>query len=51
MTIDQAMGVPSARPAAATYLSAFVEEIKTSGFVAQALKRNGQDEALAAPPA
>jgi polar amino acid transport system substrate-binding protein len=51
MTIDQAMGTPSGRPAAAAYLSAFVEEIKTSGFVAQALKRNGQDEALAAPPA
>jgi polar amino acid transport system substrate-binding protein len=51
MTIDQAVGTPAARPAAASaYLSAFVEEIKASGFVAQALKRNGQDEALVAPP-
>jgi len=51
MTIDQAMGTPAARPAAAAYLSAFVEDIKSSGFVAQVLKQNGQDETLVAPPA
>ena len=40
--IGQAMGTPKGRPAAAAYLHGFVEEMKASGFVADALKRSGQ---------
>ena len=40
--IGQAMGAPKGRPAAAAYLHGFVEEMKASGFVAEALKRSGQ---------
>lgn len=40
--IGQAMGTPKGRPAAAAYLHSFVEEMKASGFVAEALKRSGQ---------
>jgi len=42
MVIRQAMGTPKSRgDAAARHLHAFVEEMKRSGFVAQALKRHG----------
>lgn len=42
MVIQQAMGLPKGRPeAAAQYLAAFVEDMKSSGFVAQALQRHG----------
>jgi polar amino acid transport system substrate-binding protein len=51
MAINQAMGTPAGRPAGAAWLSAFVEDIKASGFVAQALQRNGQGDAMVAPPA
>ena len=55
MAIQQAMGMPkrqgAARPAAAAYLRAFVEEMKASGFVADALKRSNQPDAVVAPPA
>ena len=47
--IRQAMGTPKGRSAGATYLAAFVEEMKASGFVADALKRSGQ-VAKVAPP-
>jgi polar amino acid transport system substrate-binding protein len=52
MTIPQAAGVPKGRPVAARYVSAFIEEMKTSGFVAAALKRHGYgpDDAIVAPP-
>jgi polar amino acid transport system substrate-binding protein len=40
--IKQAMGTPKGRTAGAAYLSKFVEEMKASGFVADALKRSGQ---------
>ncbi|AIY40243.1 putative extracellular solute-binding protein [Collimonas arenae] len=41
MVIRQAMGVPKAKgDAAATYLSKFVEDMKTSGFVAASLARH-----------
>jgi polar amino acid transport system substrate-binding protein len=50
MEIRQAMGVPAGRAAGATYLRAFVEDLKASGFVAAALKRNGQTDAAVAPP-
>jgi polar amino acid transport system substrate-binding protein len=52
MTIPQAVGVPKGRPAAAKYVSAFIEEMKRSGFVLNALKRHGfgpNDAIVAAP--
>lgn len=52
MVIQQAMGVPKGRgPQAAAYLSAFVEEMKASGFVADALIRHGIQGASVAPAA
>jgi polar amino acid transport system substrate-binding protein len=51
MVIRQAMGVPKSRgDAAAALLGTFVEEMKTSGFVADALKRHGIEGASVAPP-
>ena len=52
MVIQQAMGLPPSRGAAAVqFLHAFVEEMKASGFVTQALKRHGIEGAGVAPPA
>jgi polar amino acid transport system substrate-binding protein len=51
MEIKQAMGVPRGRDKAAALLHAFVEEMKASGFVADALKRAGQMDAAVAPAA
>jgi polar amino acid transport system substrate-binding protein len=51
MEIRQAMGTPQGRPAAAAYLRTFVEEMKASGFVADALKRSNQGDATVAPAA
>lgn len=53
MTIPQAAGIPKGRPAAARYLRTFIEEMKASGFVADALKRHGLtvNDALVAPAA
>jgi polar amino acid transport system substrate-binding protein len=48
--IQQAMGTPKGRTEGAAYLRKFVEEMKASGFVADALKRSGQ-VAKVAPPA
>jgi len=52
--IQQAMGTPKkgseTGKAGAAYLAKFVEEMKASGFVADALKRSGQ-VAQVAPPA
>jgi polar amino acid transport system substrate-binding protein len=42
MEIQQAMGTPKGRTAGADYLRAFVEDVKASGFVAEALKRSNQ---------
>ena len=51
MVIRQAMGVPKTRgEAAADELHAFVEEMKASGFVAEALARHGIEGAAVAPP-
>ena len=48
MEIRQAMGTPKGRTAGvARYLAAFVEDMKASGFVAAALKRNNQSAAVA----
>ena len=53
MAIEQAMGTPKARyqgrETAPAYLRAFVEEMKASGFVADALKRSNQPDAQVAP--
>jgi polar amino acid transport system substrate-binding protein len=51
MEIQQAMGTPKGRDKAARYLRAFVEEMKASGFIAEALKRSNQPDAAVAPPA
>ena len=51
MVIEQAMGVPKGRVAAQTWLSAFIEEMKASGFVADGLARHGVQGAAVAPPA
>jgi polar amino acid transport system substrate-binding protein len=49
MEIQQAMGTPKGRLAGAAYLRKFVEEMKASGFVAEAIKRSGQQAAVAPP--
>ncbi len=50
MVIQQAMGLPKARNAAAVeLLRGFVEDMKASGFVAAALKRHGIEGASVAP--
>ncbi len=49
MVINQAMGTPRGREAGAKYLREFVEEMKASGFVAQALKRHGVEGVSVAP--
>jgi polar amino acid transport system substrate-binding protein len=51
MVIQQAMGVPDDRAATAAALRAFVEEMKASGTVAQALVRHGIQGASVAPAA
>jgi polar amino acid transport system substrate-binding protein len=51
MEIRQAMGTTRARGAATVqFLRAFVEELKASGFVADALRRANQPDAAVAPP-
>jgi ABC-type amino acid transport substrate-binding protein len=50
MVIHQAMGLAAGRdPAALAYLTAFVEEMKATGFVAAALGRHGIQGASVAP--
>lgn len=50
MVIRQAMGVPRERgEAAQRFLASFVEEMKASGFVAEALARHGIEGASVAP--
>lgn len=51
MVINQAMGLPKGRDAAAKYVEAFIEEMKASGFVAAALQRHGIEGAAVAPAA
>jgi len=51
MVIEQAMGMPAGRGgAAAEALGEFIERMKSSGFVAEALARHGVDGASVAPP-
>jgi polar amino acid transport system substrate-binding protein len=49
--VQQAVGTPKSRAAGAEYLRAFVEEVKASGFVAEAIKRSGVAGVSVAPPA
>ena len=49
MAIEQAMATPRGRSAGARYLSAFIDEMKASGFVAAALANSGQRDAAVAP--
>ena len=50
MVIEQAMGLPASRSEdAARYLAGFVESAKSSGFVAEALKRHHIQGAAVAP--
>jgi polar amino acid transport system substrate-binding protein len=49
MTIRQAMGVPQGRTASHAYLKSFIEDMKKSGFVFDALVRNGQRDFEIAP--
>ncbi len=52
MVIEQAMGLPKGRDALAqNYLREFVEEMKASGFVANALKKHQIEGASIAPAA
>ena len=51
MVIEQAMGVPKGRLAAHAWLRNFIEEMKASGFVAQALQRHRIEGAAVAPRA
>jgi polar amino acid transport system substrate-binding protein len=49
--VQQAIGVPKARAAAAEYLRAFVEEAKASGLVAAGIAKSGVAGVTVAPPA
>lgn len=52
MVIQQAMGTARSRgPVAAEYLATFVEEMKASGFIAEALQRHKIEGASVAPAA
>jgi len=51
MVINQAMGTPRGREAGARYLREFIEEMKASGFVAQALEKSGVDGVSVGPRA
>jgi len=50
MVIEQAMGLPKGRDAGLAYAKAFIEEMKASGFVAQALEKSGVRGVPVAPP-
>ena len=50
MVIEQAMGLPQGRPAGLAYAKAFIEEMKSSGFVARALEQSGVRGVPVAPP-
>jgi polar amino acid transport system substrate-binding protein len=45
MQIEQAMGIVRGREAARAYARAFIEEMKSSGFIAHSLAASGQAEA------
>jgi len=47
--VQQAIGTPKSRAAAAEYLRAFVEEVKASGLVAEAISKSGVAGVSVAP--
>ena len=47
--VQQAIGAPKGRPAAAKYLREFAEEVKRSGFVARAIEKHGVKGVRGAP--
>ena len=49
MVINQAMAIPKGRDAGTRYVTSFVEEMKASGFVAEALRRHAIEGAVVAP--
>jgi polar amino acid transport system substrate-binding protein len=49
--VQQAIGTPKSRTAAASYLRAFVEDVKASGLVADAIAKNAVQGVTVAPPA
>lgn len=49
--VQQSIGTPKARAAAAEYLRAFVEEAKASGLVAEGIAKSGVAGVTVAPPA
>jgi polar amino acid transport system substrate-binding protein len=49
--VQQAVGAPKGRDAAARYLREFVEDVKASGLVAEAIARNSVNGVSVAPPA
>jgi len=49
--VQQSIGIPKNREASARFLRAFVEEVKASGLVAEAISRNGAQGVTVAPPA
>jgi polar amino acid transport system substrate-binding protein len=52
MEIQQAVGTSRAHAGATvSFLRSFVEELKADGFIAEALRRSGQQDASVAPPA
>jgi polar amino acid transport system substrate-binding protein len=51
MAIQQAVGIPKDRQAGAVYLREFIEDVKASGFVAQAIVKAGIRGVAVAPKA
>jgi len=49
MAINQAMGTPRGREAGARFLSTFIDEMKVTGFIAEAFARNRIEGATMAP--
>jgi polar amino acid transport system substrate-binding protein len=47
--VQQSVGTPQGRPSAANYLSEFAKDVKTSGFVAQAIARHAVRGVSVAP--
>ncbi len=51
MAIEQALGIPKGHDAAAKYLCEFIEDVKASGFVTQAIEKAGVRGVSVAPAA
>jgi polar amino acid transport system substrate-binding protein len=51
MAIQQALGLPKGRETAANYLREFIEDVKATGLVAQAIEKAGIRGVAVAPKA